>query len=141
MKQFFAALTVGVLVNWPSHSWAGCTYADGTPAPEPGVSQEAQDSLDWGPTFVKLFKGLSDGDKSTLVAILRQSDAVLLTTKCSANDLFWTHLSLVEMSEEAPDVIPEEWPQELADNSRAFGLTEYGREVLPGLLQTAARMN
>ena len=38
MAKLFAALIAGTALVWPSHSWAGCTYADGTAAPEPGPS-------------------------------------------------------------------------------------------------------
>ncbi len=138
MAKLLAALLAVILVNWPSPSWAGCTYHDGTAAPEPGVSQEALDSQDWGPTFVTLFKRLNDGDKSTLAAISEIDNAALLTNKCSNNDLLWTHLSLVGMSREDPD---SGLPAEAAENFRVFNLTDLGRKELPALIQSAVQQN
>ena len=138
MTKLLAALIAGSFIVWPSHSWANCTFADGTAAPEPGLSQAALDSKDWGPTFVRLFKRLNDGDKSTLAAIVEVGNAALLTNKCSNNDLLWTHLSLVGMSQEDPD---SGLPAEAADDFRVFILTDHGREVLPDLIQSAVRQN
>lgn len=141
MTKLFAALIAGAALAWPSHSWADCTYADGTAAPEPGLSQEALDSEDWAPTFVRLLSRLNEGDRSTLVAILIADNAALVTNKCSNNDLLWTHLSLVGISEEDPDSVPVGLPEDVAGTIRAFTLTDHGRDTLPGLLQTVAGPN
>ena len=138
MTKFLAALIAGGFLVWPSHSWASCTYADGTAAPQPGLSQEAVDSEDWNPTFVRLFKNLNEGDRSTLAAIVEIDNSALLTNKCSDNDLLWTHLSLVGMSREDPD--PGLPPEATAD-FRVFVLTEYGREMLPDLIRSAVHPN
>lgn len=138
MAKLLAALIASGLVVWPSHSWANCTYADGTAAPEPGLSVEAVDSEDWGPTFVRLFKRLNDGDKSTLAAMLEIDNSALLTNKCSNNDLLWTHLSLLGMSQEDPD---SGLPAEATEDFRVFILTDHGREALPGLILLAVGNN
>lgn len=120
-----------IVAGLPSFGHASCNFADGTAAPKPGPSQEAMNSRAWGPTLVKLFNALSKGDKSILAAVLNKPGAATLTTECSNNDFFWTHLSLVGMSELAPDAVPAGLPIQ----ARAFKLTEQGAQVLPGLLR------
>lgn len=131
MKPLLIILATAVATIWPVPGHAACFYADGTSAPEPGPSPAARKSKDWGPKFVELFNTLSKGDKSTVVAILQRPGAALLTTKCSNNDLFWTHLSLIGLSGEAPDAVPAA----LAETGRAFELTEQGSQTLPLLLR------
>ena len=131
LKKLSIILTTILGVILPSLSWAACRYADGATAPEPGLSQKALESKDWGPKLVELFNNLSKGDKSIVAAILRKPGAALMTTKCSNNDLFWTHLSLVGMSEVVPDAVPAA----AADFARAFKLTARGSRDLPGLLR------
>ncbi len=124
-----------LIASLPALSWATCLYPNGTSAPEPGLSNQAQKSKSWGPSLVKLFNNLSAGDKSILVAVLQKRGGVLLTTKCSNNDLFWIHLSLVGMSEVKPDAIPTGLPAAQAKKMRAFKLTASGYQRLPSFLR------
>ena len=134
VSKLAAILSAIYAVILPSLVWAGCQYADGTAAPEPGPSPEALHSKSWGPKLKVLFNNLSDGEKSNVLAVMETPDAALLTMKCSNNDLFWIHLSLVGMSEVEPDSLPEL----LADKGRAWKLTGLGYRTLPALLRSDA---
>ena len=128
-------LTAVAVLSLPSTGWTACKHADGTPAPEPGPSQAAKQSKTWGPKFVELFSNLSRGDKSVVVSALKVGDAAILTTRCSNHDLFWTHLSLVEMSE----VVDSGLPEPVRELTRSYKLTAHGQKALPDLLSAAKR--
>ena len=107
------------------------------PRRRPGLSEEARNSREWGPQFVTLYNNLSKGDQSTLTAMLQHKNSALVTAKCSANDLFWTHLSLVGLSEQDPESLAEGLPE----IARAFKLTDEGRSTIPGLLEAGGIRN
>ena len=112
------------LIALPPAGWASCTYADGIPAPKPGPLPEASKSAAWGEKFVELYMNLSKADKSTIDAVLKVGDETVLITRCSPHDLFWTHLSLLELSE----VVDAKLPDPVAELTRAYKLTSKGRE-------------
>ncbi|MBO6783318.1 MAG: hypothetical protein JJ899_08630 [Alphaproteobacteria bacterium] len=131
MKKLAACLVTALAVGWSSQAHAECTYADGTAAPAPGMSEQAKTSNAWGPRFVSLYNNLNKGDQATLDAMLDHRNSALVTSKCSPNDLFWTHLSLVGLSEEDPESLSEGLPE----IARAFKLTDQGRRRIPAMLE------
>lgn len=129
-------ISISILIaSLPALSWVTCLNPNGTNAPEPGLSKQAQKSKSWGPALVKLFNNLSAGDKSAVVAVLQRPDGILLITKCSNNDLFWTHISLVGMSEVKPEAIPSGLPAAQTKKFRAYRLTTSGYQRLPSFLR------
>lgn len=134
-KSIFTSFTLTALLTLPSSGWAACKYADGTPAPEPGVSEAATASKNWESKFVELYSALSRGDKSVVASALKVGNAEVLTTRCSAHDLFWTHLSLVGMSE----VVDMGLPEPVRELTRAYKLTTHGQNALSDLLRAAAK--
>jgi len=112
-----------------------CVYPDGTPVPEPGLSTEAANSMGWGPMFGALYMDLSDGDRSTVVGALQTPGAAVLTARCSPNDIFFSHMSLVGWSEVVPDGVPAELAKlPIGQQFRSYKITDLGRSALPNLL-------
>ena len=132
-RWIFTAFTAAALIVLPSAGWAECTYADGTPAPEPGPSSEAEASPTWKAKFVELYSNLSRGDKSVVDAVLKVGDEPVLISRCSPHDLFWTHLSLLGLSE----VVDAKLPDPVGKLTRAYKLTPKGQKLLPGYIATA----
>ena len=132
-KSIYVTLTALVLIVLPSTGWTACTYADGTPAPQPGPSKAAAASKSWEPKFVELYSSLSKGDKSVVASALKVPNAEILTTRCSNHDLFWSHLSLAGISE----VVDIGLPEPVKELTRAYKLTPSGRKSLPDLLRAA----
>ena len=129
-RSLFAAFLVSALIALPSAGRASCTYADGSPAPKPGLAPDAGKSAAWGAKFVELFGNLSKGDKSTVDAALKVENAQVLVTRCTPHDLFWTHLSLLGLSE----VVDAKLPDPVAELTRAYQLTSKGQKVLPSYI-------
>ncbi len=134
MAWRFPLLLLLAVLLFPSSSWAACTFPDGSAAPEPGLLGDMPDLREWNVEFVELYNNLSKGDRSTLVAVLRQDATVLMTSRCSPNDLLWTHLSLVGMSEVDDGVVAEQ----LAERVRGYRLTRFGRDFLSQALRPTA---
>ncbi len=114
---------------------APCFYSDGAQVPEPGFSEAAMHAYEFGPQLKASFDALSDGEVSTVVALLEHPGSTLLTMKCSANDVFWTHLSLVGLSDTSDDAVPAD----LAGKARGYRVTEEGQQLLPGLIDGLVR--
>ena len=98
-----------------------------------GFDEAAQHDKGWGPRLKSLAANLSDGDKSVLLAMLKEGaeeTASAMTTRGSANDWFWAHLSNVGWMQESIDTVPEA----LQANIVAYSITPDGRRLLPGLL-------
>ncbi len=94
-------------------------------------------SKSWGPELLAHYTNMSHGDRSTFQAALVQPDAVLMTDKCTAKDLFWIHLSWVGMSEPREHDF-KKFPEAMREKLRIWGLTERAHEVMHGLAQTLA---
>ncbi|MEM1298409.1 MAG: hypothetical protein AAGH68_03950 [Pseudomonadota bacterium] len=96
-------------------------------------------SLDFGPMMATTYAELFPGDKSVNVTALRDPEAVMLTSACSPNHVFWTHLSLVDMTRPADLPLNADAPPEARAIMRAFSFTDRGRQVLPGMLKSLER--
>ncbi|PIE15483.1 MAG: hypothetical protein CSA70_00285 [Rhodobacterales bacterium] len=102
--------------------------------PQCGLSEAAQNDRSWRPKLQELANALSDGEKSALIAALKNpgDDVALLTARGAPNDWFWAHLSQVGLM-----VVDEDIPAEpLRELSVVYRLTAEGRKHLPLLLRS-----
>lgn len=100
-----------------------------------GFDEAALTDKSWGPRLKSLSTKLSDGDKSVLLALLKEDaekSASAMTTRGSSNDWFWALLSNVGWMQECSEVVPEP----LQASVVAYSVTSDGRHLLPGLLPT-----
>ncbi|WP_299967171.1 hypothetical protein [uncultured Roseobacter sp.] len=106
--------------------------------PVRGLLEDAKTDRSWGPRLKALAEALSDGDRSALIALLQndaQKDAAVMTSRGSANDRFWAHLSNVGLTALQDGSVPEP----LRETAVAYKLTPEGRRLLPPLVGSLFR--
>ena len=91
---------------------------------------------DFGPSLVRDFAALSDGDRSVLIAAAGEPGSTMMTSSGSPNDRLWTKLAKVGWTERADDV-----PEQLRSMGFAgWKITELGSLSLPVLFREAAKL-
>jgi len=99
---------------------------------------DPEDDYDFGPSLVRDFRALSAADMSVIMEGAKRPGATLLTSRGSANDLFWQKLSVVKWTEQV--ALPEGLASSpLADKFIAWSVTELGAISLPMLFRSAAQ--
>ena len=105
----------------------------------PAVSsgQAMPEASEFRSGLVEAYRAMSPGDRSTLHVMTRgtlprDAPASLMTTQGSPNDVFWTLLSTVGLSEPGK---PNKELSEALPTIRMWKLTENGAKVVPGLVR------